>query len=133
MRLEISKKKISNTTLVSMTDVMFLLLIFMVLASNFTAQTGLPLKLPASVSQERQAHQVLQIQYLPNKTIVFQGIEYSLENLGPALQKEFRSKDQVVRLSADRATPLQDVITIMDVIRGAGFERIFVGTEPIKE
>lgn len=133
MRLEISKKKISSTTLVSMTDMMFLLLIFMVLASNFTAQTGLPLKLPASVSQERQVHQVLQIQYLPNKTILFQGTEYSLENLGPALQKEFRSKDQVVRLSADRSTPLQDVITIMDIIRGVGFERIFVGTEPIKE
>jgi len=64
---------------------------------------------------------------------VFQGTEYSLENLGPALQKEFRSKDQVVRLSADRSTPLQDVITIMDIIRGVGFERIFVGTEPIKE
>ncbi|MCB5245805.1 MAG: biopolymer transporter ExbD [Candidatus Cloacimonadaceae bacterium] len=133
MRLEISKKKISSTSLISMTDVMFLMLIFMILASNFTIQTGLPLKLPASVSQESQVQQVLQIQYLPDKTIIFEGKTYTLVELGPALQKEFMNKEQIVRLAADRATPLQDVITLMDVIRSAGFERIFVGTEPIKE
>ena len=48
MKLEISKKKISSTVLISMTDVIFLLLIFLLIASNFAAQTGLRLNTPSA-------------------------------------------------------------------------------------
>jgi len=34
-----------------------------------------------------------------------------------------------VRLSAAKQTELQKIITLMDVIRAAGFERIFVATQ----
>ena len=130
MKLEISKKKISSTVLISMTDVIFLLLIFLLIASNFAAQTGLPFKLPGSVSQERQTRQVLHIQYQTENQIVFMDKTYTLDTLEQALKNEFNNPDQVVRLSAEKSTPLQSVINLMDVVRGAGFERVFVATEP---
>ncbi|MBP7205250.1 MAG: biopolymer transporter ExbD [Candidatus Cloacimonetes bacterium] len=131
MKLEISKKKISSTVLISMTDVIFLLLIFLLIASNFAAQTGLPFKLPGSASQERQTRQILHIQYLDDANIVFLDQTHTLASLGAALRAEFVSSDQVVRLSAEKSTPLQNIISLMDVVREAGFERVFVATEPV--
>ncbi len=133
MKLGISQKKISSTVLISMTDVIFLLLIFLLIASNFAAQTGLPFKLPGSVSQERQTRQILHIQYLNKDQIIFMDKTYTQETLGEALKAEFSSPDQVVRLSADKNTPLQNVINLMDEVRGAGFERVFVATEPVPQ
>lgn len=130
MKLGISRQKISSTVLISMTDVIFLLLIFLLIASNFAAQTGLPFKLPGSISQERQTRQVLHIQYQTENQIVFMDKTYTLDTLEQALKNEFNNPDQVVRLSAEKSTPLQSVINLMDVVRGAGFERVFVATEP---
>lgn len=130
MKLGISRQKISSTVLISMTDVIFLLLIFLLIASNFAAQTGLPFKLPGSVSQERQTRQVLHIQYQTENQIVFMDKTYTLDTLEQALKNEFNNPNQVVRLSAEKSTPLQSVINLMDVVRGAGFERVFVATEP---
>jgi biopolymer transport protein ExbD len=133
MNISISKKKISTTVLISMTDVIFLLLIFLLIASNFAAQTGLPFKLPGSVSQERQTRQVLNIEYSSDMNIRFLDKFYTLTTLGEALRAEYRNKEQVVRLSAERSTPLQNVVSLMDVVRASGYERIFVATEPVKD
>jgi len=40
MKLRVSKQRISTTMLISMTDVIFLLLLFLLIASNFVSQTG---------------------------------------------------------------------------------------------
>lgn len=129
MKLTTSKKKISSTVLISMTDVIFLLIIFLLLSSNFASQTGLPIKLPSSTSSQRQAQQVLHVIYENDSSILLQDKRYTIADLEPALKERFVSKEQVVRLSAEKQTELQKVITLMDVIRSAGFERIFVATE----
>ncbi|MGC9362636.1 MAG: ExbD/TolR family protein, partial [Candidatus Syntrophosphaera sp.] len=88
---------------------------------------------PGSVSRQRHTEEVLHIIYADDQDILFNGASYNLEELGPALRDEFVHEGQVVRLSADESTPLQNVISVMDVIRGAGFERIFIATEPVRE
>ncbi|MDZ4181313.1 MAG: biopolymer transporter ExbD [Candidatus Cloacimonadaceae bacterium] len=129
MKLKLSKQKISSTVLISMTDVIFLLIVFLLIASNFTSQTGLPIKLPGSTSSQRQAHQVLHVVYVSDKHIEFMGEKHTIFTLEEALKREFKNPDQVVRLSAEKRSELQNIITLMDVIRGVGYERIFVATE----
>jgi biopolymer transport protein ExbD len=131
MKLGISSKKISTTVLISMTDVIFLLLLFLLIASNFSSQTGVPFKLPGSQSRNRQTLQVLQIVYVDDANITFKDKPYTLASLAPVLKREFKSPEQVVRLSAPKEASLQSVITVMDAIRGAGFEKIFVATIPV--
>ncbi len=128
MKIKTSKQKISTTVLISMTDVVFLLIIFLLISSNFASQTGLPIKLPASTSSQRQAPQVLHLIFESNDSIRFQDKILSLDNLAQALKEQFHSVDQVVRLSAQSQTELQDVIKVMDEIRSAGFEKIFIAT-----
>ena len=133
MKLGISSKKISTTVLISMTDVIFLLLLFLLIASNFSSQTGLPVKLPGSTSAQRQAHQVIHIVYFDAQRVLLNEAPFNLASLGPALETVYNSQEQVVRLSAEKTTPLQDVISVMDVIRAAGFEKIFVATDPLTQ
>ncbi len=129
MKIQLSKKKISTTLLISMTDVIFLLIIFLLISSNFVSQTGLPIRLPGSVSSVRQTHQVIHILYQGTDSVLFNGATVRLENLSDQLRAAFVSSEQVVRLSADKDTSLQTLISLMDSIRGVGFEKIFVATE----
>ena len=132
MKIQLSKKKISTTLLISMTDVIFLLIIFLLIASNFASQTGLPVRLPGSVSSVRQTHQVVHIMFLDDENINFEGKIISIGELPLALRDSFVSAEQVVRLSADKEISLQTLISLMDTIRGAGYEKIFVATETKK-
>ncbi len=129
MKIQTTKKKISTTLLISMTDVIFLLIIFLLIASNFASQTGLPIQLPGSVSSVRQTHQVIHIVFKDANNIDFMGEIITLNQLSDSLKKNFTSSEQVVRLSADKETALQTLISLMDTIRGAGYEKIFVATE----
>ncbi len=133
MQIKTSKKKISSTILISMTDVIFLLIIFLLIASNFASQTGLPIRLPGSHSAVRQTHQVIQIVYASPDNVLFMGERTDMAELQELLALHFESREQVVRLSADFQTPLQTIIEIMDKIRAAGYDRIFVATEAIKQ
>jgi biopolymer transport protein ExbD len=115
--------------LISMTDVIFLLIIFLLIASNFASQTGLPVKLPGSVSHERQTLQTINITYYSDDK-VFYGNEFvQLDKLREHLLRDYEGPEQVVKLSAEDNTALQKVINIMDIIRTCGYERIFVATQ----
>ncbi|MEF3694834.1 MAG: biopolymer transporter ExbD [Candidatus Cloacimonadota bacterium] len=102
---------------------------FLLIASNFSSQSGLPIRLPGSVSSSRMTNQTLHIVYKDQQNILFDGRNYDLDALEIALKESFQSPEQVVRLSAEKSTELQAMINVMDVIRLAGFEKIFVATE----
>ena len=61
MKFESSRKPLSAFSLSSLTDIVFLLLIFFLLTSQFVVQTGVKVKLPASKMNE---------QSMPTKLIV---------------------------------------------------------------
>ncbi len=71
MKMRVSKQRISTTMLISMTDVIFLLLLFLLIASNFVSQTGLPIKLPGSSTAVRQSYQTLLITYYNDGRLYF--------------------------------------------------------------
>lgn len=131
MKLKLSKKSISTTMLISMTDVVFLLIIFLLIVSNFSSQTGLPIRLPGSVSGVRHTIDQLNISYFQDGTLYYNQEKVSREELSERLKMDFESTAQVVRLSAEENTPLSEVISIMDIIRFAGYDKIFVATEVI--
>ncbi len=128
MKLRVSKQRISTTMLISMTDVVFLLLIFLLIASNFASQTGLPIKLPGSSTSVRQSHQTLLITYYSDERVFFMN-PVSLTELPSLLQAEFKSPEQVVRLATENTVQVQKLINLMDLIRSTGYERIFVATQ----
>ena len=82
------------------------------------------------ISSKRISTTVL---YNSDSDVVFKNVRYNINTLGLALKREFAGKEQAVRLSANKDTPLQEVVTLMDVVRNAGFEKIFISTEAAKD
>lgn len=128
MKLSVSKKKISSTILISMTDVIFLLLVFLLIASNFASQTGLPIKLPGSTTSVRQSHQTIQLTYFNDGRLYLNEEPISMTDLPVVLKSKYSDPEQVVRVSAEHNLQIDKLIGLMDVIRSSGFERIFVAT-----
>lgn len=128
MKLRLSKQRISTTMLISMTDVIFLLLLFLLIASNFASQTGLPIKLPGSSTAVRQSHQILLITYFSDDKVYLNEKQVDIKDLQALLQTKYVSPEQVVRIATESQVQVQKLINLMDIIRGAGFERIFVAT-----
>ncbi|MDY0151342.1 MAG: biopolymer transporter ExbD [Candidatus Cloacimonas sp.] len=128
MKLRLSKQRISTTMLISMTDVIFLLLLFLLIASNFASQTGLPIKLPGSSTAVRQSHQILLITYFSDDKVYLNEKQVDIKDLQVLLQTKYVSPEQVVRIATESQVQVQKLINLMDIIRGAGFERIFVAT-----
>ncbi len=118
--------------LISMTDVVFLLMIFLLVASNFASQTGLPIKLPGSSTSVRQSHQTLLITYYNDGRLFFMDKPVQLTELSTVLKEQYSSPQQVVRIAVENNVQVQKLINLMDIIRAAGFERIFVATQEIK-
>jgi len=129
MKLRLSKQKISSTMLISMTDVIFLLLVFLLIASNFASQTGLPIRLPGSATSDRQTLQTINIKIYSDGSLFYNEMETTLAEIRDLLTADYADESQVVRISAEKDIALQEVIHLMDLIRMAGFEKIFVATE----
>lgn len=129
MKLSVSKKKISSTMLISMTDVIFLLIIFLLIVSNFSSQTGLPVRLPGSSTASRHTLQSISITYFADGKVFYDNDPISITDLENRLKVDFVNVEQVVRISAEEVVALQEIISLMDTIRQAGYQKIFVATE----
>lgn len=128
MKLQNSHKRISATYLISLTDVIFLLLIFLMLASNFITQTGINVRLPGSSSGIQHNFKTIEIIYNQDRQIILDNIQMDANMLKTILPAYFVSNEQVVRLISDKEVSLQEVIAIMDIIRNTGFEKITIAT-----
>lgn len=131
MKVNTTHKRISATYLTSLTDVIFLLMIFLLLASNFITQTGINVKLPGSSSGMQQTLKIVEVVYKQNNQIILNNILMDLEQFKDILPTYYNNEEQAVRLIADKDVTLQDVISIMDIIRNSGFEKITIATYKI--
>lgn len=110
-----SKNKIDATfSMASMTDVIFLLLIFFMLTSSFITPSGLPVDLPSSKS----SNIVMQ-----NVTVTInKDLEYyvndqktTLSNLENLLKRELQGKQSVVVLHVDKSVPVQHLVNVASI------------------
>ncbi len=131
MKLKSTRRSISSTMLISMTDVVFLLIIFLLIVSNFNSQSGLTVKLPISSTSSRHTLQNIEINIYKNGKIYYNDTPMSIKELADALSSSFTDENSIVRISAEADIALQRVIDIMDVVKASGYDRIFVATENV--
>lgn len=133
MKLKSKRKSISSTMLISMTDVVFLLIIFLLLVSNFSSQSGLPIKLPVSNTSSRHTLQNIEINIYKNGKIYYNDKLVNIKELSDILSNSFSDEKSIVRISAEADIAFQRVIDIMDVVKASGFDKIFVATENVSK
>ncbi len=123
-RTEIKKGQIDIAPLI---DVVFLLLIFFMLTSNFVIQPGIKVKLPKAVTSEVLSSRNLTIT-LTGQDLLF--IDDKPSNIAE-LTREIKiaaDEKKTVLLKADSSSSLGRVVELWDLCRDAGVSQINIAT-----
>jgi len=98
----------------SMTDIIFLLLIFFMLTASFVTPSGLPVNLPTSVSttivmQKVSVSITSDLQYFVNTRRV------ERSQLQQVLSRELNGKEGVVSLHIDKSVPSEHLVYVAGI------------------
>ncbi|QNR25093.1 ExbD/TolR family protein [Croceimicrobium hydrocarbonivorans] len=115
MDLQRRSKVSAEFNMSSMTDIVFLLLIFFMLASTLVTTSALDLVLPKSEAQTVKRKDV-SVNIDPNKQISVGSVIVSLSELEREVLKQVAGKEEaVVILRADKSVPYEMVVKVMDI------------------
>ncbi|UXX79290.1 biopolymer transporter ExbD [Reichenbachiella carrageenanivorans] len=124
-----SKHKIeSSFSMSSMTDVIFLLLIFFMLTSSFITPSGLPVNLPTSKSSTI-VMQKISVTITPDLQYFVNDQKVELSGLERALKTELKDKEGVVVLHCDKSVPVEHLVNVASVATKLG-SKISLATKP---
>ncbi len=98
----------------SMTDIIFLLLIFFMLTASFVTPSGLPVNLPSSKSSSIVIQKVSvtitnDLRYFVNEN------ETSLEDLEMVLRSEIGDEEGLVVLHCDKDVPVEHLVNVAGI------------------
>lgn len=130
MRIKLKKKRISTAALISFTDVIFLLLIFLLISSNFITHSGIKVELPGSNSQQNEFNKNISLTLTKDDEIFINNDAVSWEDLPAELNSLLvDDPEQVVVVRADEDVALKKVVRLLDIAKLSGTNRFFIATE----
>jgi len=134
MNLKVENKLLTTFNFSSLTDIIFLLLIFFLLSSTFIVQPGIKVRLPKSETTEMTSEKNIIISITRDGSYYLDEERVTLSSLPALLQQKFAfGTEQVVVIKADRDVTLQSAVDVMDISKNVGFERFSIATEPKSE
>lgn len=116
--------------LTSLIDVVFLLLIYFLLTTNFMVDEGIKIKLPQARASAPQTEETITV-YVDQQGRAFLGTEeVSIARLFDRLKEMIGSQEnKLVVIRADRAVILNKAVKVMDIAKAAGAGRLCLATE----
>ena len=128
MKLQAQNKVDPAFSMASMTDLIFLLLIFFMLTSSFVTPSGLPVNLPSAAASDIKMQKVSvtvtkDLQYFVNEKQVTKG----------SLQAELKSKllapEGVVVLHIDKSVPTEELVHVAGIATSLK-AKVSIATKP---
>lgn len=125
-----NRKRITAAAIISFTDVIFLLLIFLLISSNFITHSGIKVNLPGSSSQQNEFNRNVSITLTRDDRLYVDEEAVTWENLSQVLNsKLYNDPEQVVVIRADQDIPLNKIVRLLDTAKLSGSNRFFIATE----
>jgi biopolymer transport protein ExbD len=117
--------------IVPLLDIVFLLIFFLLLSSNFILQPGVSVSLPFSqfTLGPQVNPQIVSITGGAAPAIYFRDQRTTLEQLGPLLDDAKREGRSVI-IKADRFTPYELVVTVTNAALEHGITSVALATTP---
>lgn len=112
-------------------DVVFLMIFFLLLSSNFVLQPGISVSVPFSkfMLAPQVKYQIISI--TNGATVYFRDQKISVDELGPQLDLA-RKEGRSIIIKADKATPYETVIRVANVALEHGISSVALATAPPK-
>ncbi|MBN1843683.1 MAG: biopolymer transporter ExbD [Deltaproteobacteria bacterium] len=116
--------------LTSLIDIVFLLLIYFLLTTNFIVDEGIKIKLPQAKAAAPQTEEVITV-YVDRQGRAFLGAEeVPPARLFDRIKDKIASRqDELVVVRADREVILNKAVKVMDIAKAAGAGRLCLATE----
>ncbi len=118
---------LSQVDIAPLIDVVFLLLIFFMLSSSFTLQSGINVKLPKTVTSDVIKSENVVVTITRENVIYLNDAVITLKELNQALS-QFSGKERPLLIKADRRASVGRVVDVWDLCRNLGIERINIAT-----
>ena len=133
MKLRTSSQPISTFAVLSLTDIVFLLLIFFLLTSTFIMQAGISVDLPKMTVPEQAADRTLIVSIDSGGSVYLDADPVSEAELRAGIQQRLMTREQIVVIRAAKNLTLSTVVGVMDVVKSAGASRFLIATEVERE
>lgn len=114
MNLKSKHKVQAAFSMSSMTDVIFLLLIFFMLTASFVTPSGLPVNLPTSKSSTIVLQKV-SVTITRNRQFFVNDKKVTVNKLEMVLRNELSNKEGVVVLHCDKDVPVDDLVLVAGI------------------
>lgn len=121
------RTKSTGLNLTPLIDIVFLLLVFFLLTTQFIEEDGIGVKLPSSNSVTTRDRDEVAIAITQKGDLFVQGQRLPLDSLTAKLE-EVLGADTTVVVRGDREVALQTLVSVMEKAKEAGAARLVVAT-----
>ncbi len=109
-------------------DVVFILLIFFIVTTVFVDETGVEINKPRAATQQDLDRNSILIGITPAGKVFYGGREIGVAGVRSTISRLLRQEEMPVIIQADRSTPTEATVQVLDEAKLAGAERVFVST-----
>ncbi len=125
-----AKKDEADINITPMLDIVFIMLIFFIVTTSFTKETGADINKPAAESTERKPRGNILVGIRSNGDIWMNGGEIELRQVRTFVERAVSENPEgEVVVIADRGTKTSDLVKVMDQIKAAGFEKLTISAD----
>lgn len=130
IEFEERKKIDTHLNIAPLIDVVFQLLIFFALSSQFVVHRGIKINLPMALSAKIQNEQNIVITITQENNLYLDKEQVSMDTLAEKLKiKMLGSKKKTVVISADEKVNLGLAIKVMDIAKQSGSEELTISAK----
>ncbi len=135
MQFKIKQRETPSIEIAPLIDVVFLLLLFFMVSTEFSARPGLMISLPEIKTGKPVTTAVkLDVSITSAGDIYIDGEPVAEKNLKFVLEKAARNPEStVVVLSADKSIPHGRIVSMMDIMRDLGLKKMVFAARWEKE
>ena len=119
-----------QSPMTSLIDIVFLLLIYFLLTTNFIVEEGITIKLPDAKASAPQIRQEITVMVDEEGKAYMADTEVPLDQLFTRIKEMIgNDKDRLVIIKADKTVILNKAVRGMDIAKAAGASRLSLATE----
>lgn len=131
MKIKMHREPMTSFNTISLTDIIFLLLVFFLLSSTFVLQPGIKVQLPTTTHTDISSEKSIVISLTKEGTIYLNDELVNRVELGARLrQMVLNVGNPIIALRSDKASTIENLIGVMDIAKSAGGDRFMLVTSP---
>ncbi len=125
-----TRRDVALINLTPLIDVVFLLLIFFMVATSFSLIRGIKVDLPTTTTPQEKIEQNIVISVTKDGRIYLDKTQISKTELVKTLKRQIGEKNSLVVINADKDTRHGMVVEVMDLAKQGGAGKLGILTTP---